>query len=96
MYRSTHDSRMAWIDTLNQIEELGPSTMIAGHRDPDAPDDDGPRTIQATRQYIRDFDLAVGSSQDGAATVAAMTEKYAHLGDPYALWLAAYTQPSGG
>jgi glyoxylase-like metal-dependent hydrolase (beta-lactamase superfamily II) len=93
MYRSTHESRMAWIDTLNQIEELAPSTIIAGHRDPDAPDDDGPRIIRATRQYIRDFDSVVSASKDGAATVAAMTEKYPHLGNPYTLWLAAYTQP---
>ena len=92
MYRSTHESRMAWIDTLNQIEELAPSTVIAGHKDPDAPDDDGPRTIQATRQYIRHFDSVVASSHDGAATVAAMTEKYPDLGNPYTLWLAAYTQ----
>jgi glyoxylase-like metal-dependent hydrolase (beta-lactamase superfamily II) len=93
MYQSTHESRMAWIDTLNQIEELAPSTIIAGHRDPDAPDDDGPRTIHATRQYIRDFDSVVSASQDGAATVTAMTEKYPDLGNPYTLWLAAYTQP---
>jgi glyoxylase-like metal-dependent hydrolase (beta-lactamase superfamily II) len=93
MYRSTHDSRMAWIDTLNQIEALGPSTIIAGHKDPDAPDDDGPRTIEETRQYIRDFDSVVSQSRDGAATVTAMSEKYPDLGNPYTLWLAAYTQP---
>jgi glyoxylase-like metal-dependent hydrolase (beta-lactamase superfamily II) len=93
VYQSTHESRMAWIDTLNQIEELAPSTIIAGHKDPEAPDDDGPRTIQATRRYIRDFDSVVSVSQDGAATVAAMTEKYPDLGNPYTLWLAAYTQP---
>ena len=50
-------------------------------------------TIQATRQYIRDFDSVVSASQDGAATVAAMTEKYRDLGNPCTLWLAAYTQP---
>ena len=93
MYQSTHESRMAWIDTLNEIEQLAPSTVIAGHKDPDAPDDDGPRTIKATRQYIRDFDSAVSASEDGAATVATMTEKYPDLGNPYTLWLAAYTQP---
>ena len=93
MYQSTHESRMAWIDTLNQVEELAPSTIIAGHKDPDAPDDDAPRTVQATRQYIRDFDRVVSASRDGAATVAAMSEKYPDLGNAYTLWLAAYTQP---
>jgi glyoxylase-like metal-dependent hydrolase (beta-lactamase superfamily II) len=95
MYQSTHESRMAWIDTLNQVEELAPSTIIAGHKDPEAPDDDGARTIQATRQYILDFDSVVSASKDGAATVAAMTEKYPDLGNAYTLWFAAYTQPYG-
>jgi glyoxylase-like metal-dependent hydrolase (beta-lactamase superfamily II) len=96
MYRSDHAQRMAWVDTLNQIEELAPATIIAGHKDPDAPDDDGARTLQATRQYIRDFDSVVAAGKGGAEVVDAMTEKYPELGNPYTLWLAAYTQPYGG
>jgi glyoxylase-like metal-dependent hydrolase (beta-lactamase superfamily II) len=93
MYRSDHARRMAWVDTLNEIEELAPATIIAGHKDPDAPDDDGARTLQTTRQYIRDFDSAVATSKRGEEVVAAMSEKYPALGNPYTLWLAAYTQP---
>jgi glyoxylase-like metal-dependent hydrolase (beta-lactamase superfamily II) len=96
MYRSDHGRRMAWVDTLNQIEELAPATIIAGHKDPDAPDDDGARTLQATRQYIRDFDSAVAASSGGAEVVDAMTEKYPHLGNPYTLWLGAYDQAYDG
>jgi glyoxylase-like metal-dependent hydrolase (beta-lactamase superfamily II) len=96
MYSSDHDRRMAWVDTLNQIEELAPATIIAGHKDPDAPDDDGARTLQATRQYIRDFDSVVAASSGGAEVVDAMTEKYPRLGNPYTLWLAAYNQPYDG
>jgi glyoxylase-like metal-dependent hydrolase (beta-lactamase superfamily II) len=93
MYRSDHAKRMAWLDTLNQIEQLAPSTIIAGHKDPNAPDDDGARTLQATRQYIRDFDSVVAASMGGAEVVDAMTEKYPELGNPYTLWLGAYAQP---
>jgi hypothetical protein len=84
---------MAWVETLNRIEELAPATIIAGHKDPDAPDDDGARTLLATRQYIQDFDSVVAASKGGAEVVDAMTEKYPELGNPYTLWLAAYTQP---
>ena len=96
MYQSDHAQRMAWVDTLNQIEELVPTTIIAGHKDPHAPDDDAARTLQATRQYIRDFDAVVAGSKSGAETVSAMTEKHPDLGNPYTLWLAAYTQPYDG
>jgi glyoxylase-like metal-dependent hydrolase (beta-lactamase superfamily II) len=57
MYRSDHDQRMAWVETLNRIEELAPAVIIAGHKDPASPDDDAARTLQATRQYIRDSTL---------------------------------------
>jgi glyoxylase-like metal-dependent hydrolase (beta-lactamase superfamily II) len=96
MYRSDHATRMAWVDTLNRIEELAPSTIIAGHKDPNAPDDDGARTLQATRQYIRDFDSTVAASKGGAEVVEAMTEKYPELGNPYTLWLGAYAQRYDG
>jgi len=37
-------------------------------------------------------------TSSGAAnkTVSAMTEKHPDLGNPYMLWLAAYTQPYDG
>jgi hypothetical protein len=50
-------------------------------------------TLQATRQYIRDFDSVVAASKGGAEVVDAMTEKHAGLGNPYTLWLGAYAQP---
>jgi glyoxylase-like metal-dependent hydrolase (beta-lactamase superfamily II) len=95
MYHSDHALRSAWLGTLDQIEQLAPRTIIAGHKDPDAPDDDGARTLEATRRYIRDFDAAVAASGGGAEVVDAITEKYPDLGNPYTLWLAAYTQQYG-
>jgi len=94
MYRSDHAQRTGWIDTLNRVEELAPSTIIAGHKDPDAPDDDAARTLEITRRYIRDFDAQVAAGAAGARLVEAMTGKYPDLGNPYTLWLAAYSQPS--
>jgi hypothetical protein len=92
MYRSGHAQQMVWVETLDRIEELAPATIIAGHKDPAVPDDDGARTLRATRRYIRDFNSTVAASRGGAEVVDAMTEKYPELGNPYTPWLAAYTQ----
>jgi len=93
MFRSDHDRRMAWIATLDEIEKLRPKTIIAGHRDPDAPDNDGPRLLNQTRDYIHDFDMAVAECASGQEIVTTMAAKYPRLGNPYTLWLAAYAQP---
>ena len=95
MFQSNHEHRMAWLETLDEIEALRPKTIIAGHTDPQAPDNDGPRLLSQTREYIRDFDEAVTSCGSGEAVVSTMTEKYPRHGNPYTLWLAAYTQPYG-
>jgi glyoxylase-like metal-dependent hydrolase (beta-lactamase superfamily II) len=96
MYQSDHAQRMDWIETVNEVEKLGVKTIIAGHTDPAARDNDAARLIQATRQYIYDFDEAVASSSGGAEVVSKMTARYPDLGNPYTLWLAAYTQSYGG
>jgi glyoxylase-like metal-dependent hydrolase (beta-lactamase superfamily II) len=95
MVQSDHRTRTAWIQTLNEVEKLHPATVIAGHTDPGAPDNDGPRLIDQTRQYIDDFDQAVAASSSGGEVVSRMTAKYPDLGNPYTLWLAAYTLPYG-
>jgi glyoxylase-like metal-dependent hydrolase (beta-lactamase superfamily II) len=95
MYQSDHEHRTAWIETINEVEKLHPATIIAGHTDPGAPDNDGSRLLNQTRQYIHDFDQAVAASSSGQEVVSRMTAKYLGLGNPYTLWLAAYTQPYG-
>jgi glyoxylase-like metal-dependent hydrolase (beta-lactamase superfamily II) len=94
-YHSDHERRMAWIETIGEVEKLRPKTIIAGHTDPDAPDNDGSRVLNQTRQYIRDFDEAVAASRSGEEVVSTMTHKYPTFGNPYTLWLGAYTQAYG-
>jgi integrase len=48
-------TRREWIAALDKIEALNPSAVIAGHKR--AENDDSPRIIEETRQYIRDFYL---------------------------------------
>jgi glyoxylase-like metal-dependent hydrolase (beta-lactamase superfamily II) len=52
--QSNAQRRREWIAALDTIEALQPRAVVAGHKRPG--NDDGPRIIEETRQYIRDFD----------------------------------------
>jgi len=47
-------TRREWIAALDKIESLNPRAVVAAHKRPE--NDDNPRVIEETRQYIRDFD----------------------------------------
>ena len=51
---SDSQGRKDWLAALDIIEALGPRAVVAGHKR--YGNDDNPRTIEETRQYIRDFD----------------------------------------
>jgi hypothetical protein len=67
-------SRARWHQSLAHIAALHPTTVIAGHKSPDATD--GPDVLKAMDQYLTDFDAARASSPDAKALVATMQEKY--------------------
>jgi NAD(P)-dependent dehydrogenase (short-subunit alcohol dehydrogenase family) len=50
---SNEQTRREWISALDTIESLNPRVVIAGHKRPG--NDDNPKIIEETRQYIRDF-----------------------------------------
>jgi len=43
-------SRLEWISTLDELEALKPTAVVAGHKVPES--DDDPRIIAETRQYL--------------------------------------------
>ncbi|MGW6194555.1 MBL fold metallo-hydrolase [Kribbella sp. NPDC055110] len=90
--RSDPKSRAAWIEALDAIEQLHPAVVIAGHKAPDAPDDDASRVLDLSRQYIRDFDEIVAASDTAGEIIAKMLARYPDLGNPYTLTYAADTQ----
>jgi hypothetical protein len=59
---STPDSRKAWLASLEAVAAFKPSTIITGHKDPDAPDDNATRVLDKSRRYIEDFDHTVAKS----------------------------------
>ena len=56
---SNAQKRQEWIAALDKIESLNPRAVVASHKRPT--NDDNPRDIEETRQYIRDFDRLVES-----------------------------------
>jgi CheY-like chemotaxis protein len=57
---SNAQTRCEWIAALDKIESLNPRAVIAGHKRPG--NDDRPKIIEETRQYIRDFDRVAGTT----------------------------------
>ena len=92
LWNSTPQSREAWLTSLNAVAALDPSTIITGHKDPDAPDDSASRVLEQSRRYIEDFDETVAKSRTPREVIEAMLAKYPNYGNRYTLFAAAFTQ----
>ena len=79
----------AWIESIDRVERLEPRIVIAGHKLPDAPDDDVAGILDGSRAYIRDFAAAFASAGSADDVVATMSEKHPGRGNPTALMFSA-------
>jgi len=84
-----HDKRLQWIASIGQVEALDPRIVVAGHKRPDAPDDDPASILGGTKTYIRDFERSLSGSRSAQGLVDKMMARYGDLGNPYTLWTAA-------
>jgi glyoxylase-like metal-dependent hydrolase (beta-lactamase superfamily II) len=89
---STPESRKTWLASLETVAALNPTTIITGHKDPDAPDDSASRVLDQSRRYIEDFDQTVADSSTPQEVIEAMLAKYPGYGNRYTLFTAAFTQ----
>jgi glyoxylase-like metal-dependent hydrolase (beta-lactamase superfamily II) len=80
-------SRLEWISTLDKLEGLKPSTVVAGHKMPE--NDDDPHIIAETRQYLRDFNRLNATTTTARELYDAMLEIYPDRVNPGSLWGAA-------
>ena len=81
-------TRREWISALDTIESLSPRAVIAGHNRPG--NDDSPKIIEETRQYIRDFDRVAVTTTTARELYDKMLELYPDRANPgLALWLSA-------
>ena len=92
LWNSTPESRRTWLATIDAVAELNPATIIAGHKDPDAPDDDAARQIAQSRDYVEAFDVAVAKSASPQDLIAEMTSRFPNYGNTYTLFVSAYSQ----
>jgi len=85
---SNAESRREWIAALDKIESLKPRAVIASHKRPG--NDDDPRIIEETRQYIRDFDRFAEITTTAQELYGKMLELYPNRINPgWALWSSA-------
>lgn len=84
---SNSDSRKEWLAALDTIESLKPSSVVAGHKRPDALDT--ANTIGETRRYIRDFDRIATETQSAQDLYNRMLALYPNRVNPGALWSSA-------
>ncbi|HLZ62814.1 MAG TPA: MBL fold metallo-hydrolase [Ktedonosporobacter sp.] len=82
-------ARQNWLHNLDILEGLAPQTIVAGHKKADNPDD-ARAVLEGTREYIRDFDLAVKESTSAGQVIAKMNQKYADRELPTVLQLSAH------
>ncbi len=82
-------SRLEWISTLDKLEALNPKAVVAGHKVPG--NDDDPRIIGETRQYLRDFNRLSTATTTARELYDAMLEIYPDRVNPGSLWGAANT-----
>jgi glyoxylase-like metal-dependent hydrolase (beta-lactamase superfamily II) len=88
LVESNAKSRQEWITALDKIESLNPHTVIAAHKRPG--NEDNPRIIQETRQYIRDFDRIAQMTTTAQELYDKMLELYPNRVNPgWVLWSSA-------
>ena len=92
LWNSTPDSRKTWLASLDAVAALQPSTIITGHKDPDAPDDDATRVLDQSRRYIEDFEQALATSGTPRELFEEMLARYPTYGNRYTLFTAASSQ----
>jgi glyoxylase-like metal-dependent hydrolase (beta-lactamase superfamily II) len=78
------ESRLEWIATLDKLEALNPQAVIAGHKIPE--NEDEPRIIAETRQYLRDFNRLDEATTTARELYDAMLELYPDRANPGSLW----------
>jgi len=82
---STPDQWQQWLVSIDAIEALSTSRIIAGHKQPNASDEDVRAMLDGTRAYTRDFAAAAPDAQDADQLVSLMLLKHPECANPWTL-----------
>ena len=83
-----NQKRDEWLTALDKMESLKPRIVVAGHKNMKS-DDDGPRVIRQTRQYILDFQELAGKTTAAKELYDRMLARYPEWLNRGALWSSA-------
>jgi glyoxylase-like metal-dependent hydrolase (beta-lactamase superfamily II) len=84
---SNRQTGLEWIAALDKIDALKPSAVVAGHKIPG--NDDSPKNVEETRQYIRDFIRLNDATTTAREFYDRMLELYPDRANPGSLWSSA-------
>ncbi len=84
------ESRKGWLKTLDEMQALKPEIVVAGHKDPKLKDDAS--AIEATRAYLKDFDVVAAASKSAEELETKMKAKYPKLAMDIVLHIGAAAQ----
>lgn len=86
---STPGEWQEWLRTVDVVERLNPTILVAGHRRPDGDDRAVDAMIAGTRAYIKDFAAASTEAKDADDLVDMMVTKYPDHGNLWTLQRSA-------
>jgi glyoxylase-like metal-dependent hydrolase (beta-lactamase superfamily II) len=90
---TTPELRQKWISALDKISALNSLIIIAGHKW--LGNEDTPKHIEASRQYIRDFSRLAKETKTAKELFDKMIELYPYRINRGALWDSARAEKTG-
>ncbi|HZV64046.1 MAG TPA: MBL fold metallo-hydrolase [Telluria sp.] len=90
---SNRQTRLEWIAALDKIDALKPLAVVAGHKVP--ANDDSPRIVEETRQYLRDFIRLNDETKTARELYDRMLALYPDRANPGSLWSSAAVAKAG-
>lgn len=89
---TTSVTRKEWVNALDRLALLKPDYVVAGHKKPD--EFDHPEDIEATKQYLLDFEKLNEETTSAADFYLSMFRKYPNYANPGSLWGAVVATKS--
>jgi glyoxylase-like metal-dependent hydrolase (beta-lactamase superfamily II) len=84
-----------WAASIDTIAALRPRTVVAGHKKPDASDDDGENILAGTKDYILEFARIAAAVASPEELIKAMQERYPDHGNFTTLLVSAQAAKAG-